>query len=217
MGEGRKKPNFQADRGNGKISGLPSGLIFCLFLSENCNKEYWIWRNMTDKEDKIVSPGLYSEIHNCALLDDLRDLIIDAKQSAYSVVNATQTLLYWKIGKRINNDILSKRTCRIWPAGNLWTLSSSECWIWQGFFDGEFKENDTIFRGISGWRNCRITDATIELDSFYSVNSDKKWYSAGFLFSDVPYWKLVCPHTQKKNWFYALWKNCNIIKAWWTD
>jgi hypothetical protein len=85
MGEGRKKPNFQADRGNGKISGLPSGLIFCLFLSENCNKEYWI----------------------CALLDDLRDLIIDAKQSAYSVVNATQTLLYWKIGKRINNDILS--------------------------------------------------------------------------------------------------------------
>ena len=40
------------------------------------------------------------------LLSDIRRLIVEAKQSVITTVNATQTMLYWHIGKRINQDVL---------------------------------------------------------------------------------------------------------------
>jgi len=40
------------------------------------------------------------------LLSDIRLLITEAKQSAAIAVNATMSLLYWRIGKRLNDQVL---------------------------------------------------------------------------------------------------------------
>lgn len=41
-----------------------------------------------------------------ALLDDVRQLIVDARQRVAVVVNTELTMLYWQIGRRINAEIL---------------------------------------------------------------------------------------------------------------
>jgi len=40
------------------------------------------------------------------LLDELRLLIEETRRGFATAANATLTLLYWRIGKRINDDIL---------------------------------------------------------------------------------------------------------------
>jgi len=46
------------------------------------------------------------ENKNTQLINDIRRLIIEAKQSAAIAVNATMSLLYWRIGKRLNDEVL---------------------------------------------------------------------------------------------------------------
>jgi hypothetical protein len=41
-----------------------------------------------------------------ALLSELRELINSARQRVATVVNAEQTLLYWRLGKRIRTEVL---------------------------------------------------------------------------------------------------------------
>ena len=43
---------------------------------------------------------------NTLLLNDLRELISSARSSVVSTVNSTLTMLYWNIGKRVNEEIL---------------------------------------------------------------------------------------------------------------
>lgn len=40
------------------------------------------------------------------LIEELSDLIIEAKKSAVKSINTAQTLLYWQIGRRINQEVL---------------------------------------------------------------------------------------------------------------
>lgn len=40
------------------------------------------------------------------LFDDIKKLINSAKASVFTAVNTGQTLLYWQVGKRINEDVL---------------------------------------------------------------------------------------------------------------
>jgi len=44
-----------------------------------------------------------------ALLKDLRDLIATARQDVARQVNAALVLLYWRVGKRIRQDILKEK------------------------------------------------------------------------------------------------------------
>jgi len=44
-----------------------------------------------------------------ALLEDLRDLIATARQDVARQVNAALVLLYWRIGKRIRQDVLREK------------------------------------------------------------------------------------------------------------
>jgi DUF1016 N-terminal domain len=46
------------------------------------------------------------------LVQDLRQLIIDARRHAASVVNSTLTLLYWRVGDRIRRDVLQNERAR---------------------------------------------------------------------------------------------------------
>lgn len=45
---------------------------------------------------------------NQELWIDIRDLIEDARQNVSRTVNTTLTVTYWKIGERINVEILKK-------------------------------------------------------------------------------------------------------------
>ena len=43
------------------------------------------------------------------LLNDLRTLIIDARQGVARRVNSALVLLYWKVGERVRKDILKEK------------------------------------------------------------------------------------------------------------
>ena len=43
------------------------------------------------------------------LLRDLRDLIVQARQDIARQVNSALILLYWRVGKRIHQDILKEK------------------------------------------------------------------------------------------------------------
>ena len=47
--------------------------------------------------------------HPQSLLGDVRELILSARQSVARAVNASLTLLYWQIGRRIRQDVLQEK------------------------------------------------------------------------------------------------------------
>ena len=46
------------------------------------------------------------------LVQDLRQLINEARRHAASVVNSALTLLYWRVGDRIRRDVLQNERAR---------------------------------------------------------------------------------------------------------
>lgn len=54
---------------------------------------------------RIVAPAKSTD----GLLQDLRGLILTARLTVATTVNATLTLLHWQIGKRVREDILKER------------------------------------------------------------------------------------------------------------
>jgi len=50
-------------------------------------------------DSQIQSPG--------ALLIDVRQLIEDSRKRVSVTINSELTMLYWRVGKRINDEILS--------------------------------------------------------------------------------------------------------------
>lgn len=57
-------------------------------------------------ESGKLEPAKNSAEDANALLSDIQQLIAETRASVAAVVNAGLTLLYWKIGTRINNDVL---------------------------------------------------------------------------------------------------------------
>jgi len=53
---------------------------------------------MTDKMDSLAADKV--------LVRDIRRLIEEARSTVATTVNATLTMLYWRVGKRINEEIL---------------------------------------------------------------------------------------------------------------
>ena len=51
---------------------------------------------------------------NDEIFDEIKSLIEDSRQQIAITVNATMTMLYWQIGKRINQEIL-KKSCSLFP------------------------------------------------------------------------------------------------------
>ena len=60
---------------------------------------------------KPVASELSLQCHDNsdALLSDIRQLIVEARQQSAQVVNAALTLTYWKIGDRIRREILEQQ------------------------------------------------------------------------------------------------------------
>ncbi|MBE3088060.1 MAG: DUF1016 family protein [Chloroflexi bacterium] len=60
---------------------------------------------MEKKRDLVKIESVLS-VASLPLLDDLRRMIEETRQGVAATVNAALTLLYWRIGKRINEEIL---------------------------------------------------------------------------------------------------------------
>lgn len=63
---------------------------------------------MTRKQIKAVTPKPETSLAPPALVEDLRRLIADARRNVAATVNAGLTLLYWRIGKRILDEVLGR-------------------------------------------------------------------------------------------------------------
>lgn len=51
-------------------------------------------------------------IKNSKLFNDISSLISDSKNFVATAINSTLTILYWKIGKRIKEDILKSKRAK---------------------------------------------------------------------------------------------------------
>jgi hypothetical protein len=64
------------------------------------------------KPDKQLVPaprGRSSPVLPGRLLDDVRDLIRQAREATAQAVNSALVLLYWEVGRRIRQDILREQ------------------------------------------------------------------------------------------------------------
>jgi len=61
---------------------------------------------MTRKKSDPVKKEPVSPVAELPLLEDLRRMIEETRKGVAATVNAALTLLYWRIGKRINEEIL---------------------------------------------------------------------------------------------------------------
>lgn len=61
---------------------------------------------MANKKRDLVKKEPVPPIAAPPLLEDLRRLIEDTRQGIAATVNAALTMLYWRVGKRINEEIL---------------------------------------------------------------------------------------------------------------
>ena len=53
--------------------------------------------------------GKVSSVPDLPLLDDIRGLIETARQQAATAVNTELTMLYWRIGQRIQSEVLADK------------------------------------------------------------------------------------------------------------
>jgi hypothetical protein len=63
---------------------------------------------MVRKRTKAIISNQQSDLAPPALVADLRQLILDARRTVAVTVNAGLTLLYWRIGKRISDEVLGE-------------------------------------------------------------------------------------------------------------
>jgi hypothetical protein len=63
---------------------------------------------MVRKQRKLIISKQKADLVPPALVADLRQLIVEARRTVAITVNAGLTLLYWRIGKRIAEEVLGK-------------------------------------------------------------------------------------------------------------
>ena len=51
---------------------------------------------------------------NNHLVDEVKNLIVQSKQQVAVAVNTTMSMLYWQIGKRINDEIEGKQRTELY-------------------------------------------------------------------------------------------------------
>lgn len=63
----------------------------------------------TKRSLDAAAPGPATAVRSGAVLEEVRVLILEARQQTARMVNAGLTLLYWKVGDRIRREILQER------------------------------------------------------------------------------------------------------------
>jgi predicted nuclease of restriction endonuclease-like (RecB) superfamily len=65
-------------------------------------------RTLAKKQAAVTAPGTAPALSGPAMLTEVRELILSARQQVAQVVNAGLTLLYWQVGNRIHREILKE-------------------------------------------------------------------------------------------------------------
>ena len=100
------------------------------------------------------------------LLKELAQLIEQSQQQVVAQANSTLTLLFWQVGKRINENILQNKRAE-YAKQIVPTLSTQlKTKYGKKFTEKKFKADDAICRGISRYGDCRATGTTIKLVTF---------------------------------------------------
>jgi hypothetical protein len=118
------------------------------------------------------------------LIKDIRQIIGEARRSvatAVNAVNAGLTLLYWRIGKRIVNEILGKERAAYGQQIVVSLARQIGSGIRPQLWREEFAPHDAVCRSLSQGGNCRIADATIELDPFHRSATPQEPAATGLL------------------------------------
>ncbi len=63
---------------------------------------------MARKKKIAIAPKTEVSLPPAALVEDLRQLIAVARHNVATTLNAGLTLLYWRIGKRIMDEVLGR-------------------------------------------------------------------------------------------------------------
>lgn len=74
-------------------------------MAQEARAEYRAGRTTEIVEDELTQ-GLPDATPTSELLAEIRQMIEETREAVASTVNAGLTLLYWRIGKRINDDVL---------------------------------------------------------------------------------------------------------------
>ena len=73
------------------------------------------------------------------LLEDLRNMIDQAKRSVALVVNTHLIALNWQIGRRIHSEILKRKESRLWRRNSCDSVARIDKRIWTGFTESSLR------------------------------------------------------------------------------
>jgi len=76
------------------------------------------------------------------LLHDIRRLIEETRSTVAVTVNSALTMLYWQVGKRINEEVLKGRAGRIRGTNCLYTVTTIDVGLWRGFLGKKYSPYD---------------------------------------------------------------------------
>src|SRR5580658_6620820 len=121
-----------------------------------------------------------------ALLSDLRELILQTREVVARAVDSGLTTLYWHVGRRIRQDILKERRAD-YGAQIVSALGAQlEAEFGRGFGEKNLRRIDSARRSFSRLADCRIADATIDVDPLHRADAAGQAARARVLRGDVP-------------------------------
>jgi len=121
-----------------------------------------------------------------ALLHDLRHLIEETRSSVATTVNASLTMLYWRVGKRINEEILKGDRAE-YGEKIVHALSAQlQQEYGQGFTRRNLFNMIRFCTGFSSRGNCLRTAYTIKLDAFPDAHRHRRPPEKRLLYGNVP-------------------------------
>jgi len=104
-----------------------------------------------------------------ALLSELRELIHSARQRVATVANAEQTMLYWRIGKRVAAENLIDGRAEYGKQILVTVSQQLEVEFGKGFGEKNVRRMVQFAEMFPDDVNCRITDTTIDLEPHHCL------------------------------------------------
>lgn len=119
---------------------------------------------MSKKRKKIVRKST-TKINQNNFYHEICSLIEETRHAVASAINTGMTMLYWQIGKRINEEILKGERAEYGKEIVVSLARQLALEYGNNFSQKNLRRNDSICSGLSIQGDCRIADTTFKLDS----------------------------------------------------
>jgi hypothetical protein len=121
--------------------------------------------NLVKKPPQVASPSALSPPARLpGLLAEVRTLIGEARRQATAAVNVSLTALYWRIGRRLGQEVLAKERAGYGEQVMVGREGADER-VRPRIHQEESLAHGSVRRSLSRRKDCRHTVATIELVS----------------------------------------------------